>query len=863
MNEKKSLVFGIRIVILLMFAGSIAFAGEGKRLVAREDFKASKDWELKKTCGKDFWYLRRPYKWEYVAGKDGYNLILRDNLLDQEHWRSTDLFQDSGYFLSILPWKELSFRLCVREIELFSGERAENIALQAKPFSECSESEIKKVNAINDGKDTNFSYSSLTSSLPLAGSFGLEFSSSQKISRAVIHLGFHDGKKRYAFVADHFVLQVKDKGNWKNIPGTEVKDNRLAKCELKFGPVEVKKIRLFMFSETDSKCFTFGDYFPQNRPFYLGEKGVRLEGFAVMRDREKLDPWVERVFSALDFANDKRCLGFVSGEWDNDFYNCAFLPGSFGVLAERNPERLARMKELIPTPTRPQEVMDILQRVFEGMQKRVHGKIFGLNCMEPIDHLGLEWGGTMSCIELYGLATSADWQIAFARGAARQYQAPWMCYLTWYLGHGNRSYRPRGKKISGAHNAEVDWTNFNGDYPSGHCVGMSVSLNKRLLYLSYLCGMNFLTHEQTPFYQDLESTGKLHLSKPGEMTFEWYDFVKRHPDRGVLYTPIAILLDFNHGFTPFIDRFGEVTFTKFPYKNGDWMISKVTHDIFPHVQYGGSMEQDDFYLTNATPKKPYSNIFDVLLPNPPSGVLSAERMSAYKVLYPLGDIKIDAKLAAELKKYVKSGGTLLLNSKQVVPDFDSKFLGLKLTGKRSSASKVRYLTENKEVKCPEYGFVLLKTRTARVIADDGSGHPLATVSRYGKGNVIFTAPDYLLDKKNRLLPLGRYLLTRLTREVLPFEIRGNIGYTINRNDKGWMVGLFNNKGVFKTVMEYAIVDESMKSEVEIILPWEPEEVTELCQERKVETTSEGGKSKVQITVPAGDVKILQIAVKDK
>ena len=861
MTKRMSLVWQVGIIILLLFSSSVAFAGEIDRLVAREDFKVSKDWELKKTCGKDFWHLRGAYQWEYIAREDGYNLILRDNLLDQKHWRSSDLFQDSGYY--DLPGNKSSFRLCVREIELFSRKGEENIALQAKPFAECSESEIKNIKAINDGKDTNFAYSSLTSHLPLSGYFALEFLSPQELSKAIIHLGFHDGKKRYAFVADHFVLQMEDNGSWKNIPGTEIKNNRSSRYELKFAPITAKKIRLYIFSEADNKCHTLGDYFPSDRPFCLGARGTRLEIFAVMKDREKPDPWVERVFSILDLENDERCLGFVSGEWDNDFYNCAFLPGSFGVLAERDPERLARMKELIPTPTNPQEVTDTLHKVFEAMKNRVHGKIFGLNCMEPIDHLGLEWGGTMSCIELYGLPTSADWQIAFARGAARQYQKPWMCYLTWYLGHGNRSYPLKGKEIGGAHNAEVDWTNFDGDYPSGHCVGMSVSLNKRLLYLSYLCGMNFLKFEQTPFYQDMECTGKLHLSEPGKMTLEWYDFVKRHPDRGMLYAPIAILLDFKNGFTPYIDRFGEVSFTKFPYKNGDWMISKVTHDIFPHVQYGGGIEQDDFLLTNATPKRPYSNIFDVLLPNPPSGILSAERLSAYKVLYPLGDIKIGAKLAAELEKYVKSGGTLLLNSKQLTPDFDSRFLGLNLAGKKSSAKKIRYLGENKEIKCPEYEFVLLKTTSAKVIADDGSGHPLATVNRYGKGNVIFTAPDYLLDKKNRLLPLGRYLLTRITRESLPFEVKGDIGYTINRNDKGWIVGLFNNKGVFKTVMEYSIVDESMKSGVEIILPWETEEVIDLHQEKKMKTTLQDGRSKIKVTVPAGDVKILQIVVRNK
>ena len=233
-------------------------------------------------------------------------------------------------------------------------------------------------------------------------------------------------------------------------------------------------------------------------------------------------------------------------------------------------------------------------------------------------------------------------------------------------------------------------------------------------------------------------------------------------------------------------------------------------------------------------------------------------MAEYKVLLPLGDIKMNQELAQELEKYVASGGTLILNAKQTGNYFKERVLGLKISDKKLKATRIRYLEESREEQTSSFEFPVVESSGAKILANDGAGHPLLAVNRYGKGNLIFTTPDYLLDKNNNILPLARYLLSRITEKSLPLKVKGSIEYIINCKDKSWVVTLINNKGVYKEMLEYEIIDPGECSRVEIIYPGKVKEVREWRFAEKLKREYVGGNTKINLTVPVGDVRIVEI-----
>jgi len=172
------------------------------------------------------------------------------------------------------------------------------------------------------------------------------------------------------------------------------------------------------------------------------------------------------------------------------------------------------------------------------------------------------------------------------------------------------------------------------------------------------------------------------------------------------------------------------------------MVYGMMQHIFPYI-LDVAMEQNGFLMVNAEEGHPYADMFDVLVPNPPSGALAHEKMSAYKVLFPLGEVKIDGALKKELEEYVTAGGTLILNVRQAQGVFGEKFLGAKLTQERGTGDKIVYPGGKKEKVKNTFEFTVVKATSAKKIAGDGKGHPLALLNRYGKGNVILTTPPLL------------------------------------------------------------------------------------------------------------------------
>jgi hypothetical protein len=261
----------------------------------------------------------------------------------------------------------------------------------------------------------------------------------------------------------------------------------------------------------------------------------------------------------------------------------------------------------------------------------------------------------------------------------------------------------------------------------------------------------------------------------------------------------------------------------------------------------------------------------VLLPNPPGGPVALKVLNNYKAAVLIGAVKIDDGMAKRLMEYVEQGGTLLINSKQVNKYIPSSFLGAEVNAEVDSVgSEVISLINNERFTLPdEYECNKINIKEAKPILIDNKTNALACLNKYGKGQVILTAVDYLMPKANLesikkvgepKLPFISFLLKQLVKEALPLEVIGDIEYGLNKLEDGWLVYLINNKGVYKFAKTPQRLNPEETASVEVVLrDIKPEEIAELREEKQINFNKET--KSFRVDVKPGDISIIKITTK--
>src|SRR5207237_347452 len=81
-----------------------------------------------------------------------------------------------------------------------------------------------------------------------------------------------------------------------------------------------------------------------------------------------------------------------------------------------------------------------------------------------------------------------------------------------------------------------------------------------------------------------------------------------------------------------------------------------------------------------------------------------------------------------------------------------------------------------------------------------------TVVLVGRGRVVVCAVPDLLGLDERLVPAAAHMLAHLFADATPVRVRGDIEHLVNRNERGWVVTLINNRGVYKPQQGLARVE---------------------------------------------------------
>jgi len=426
------------------------------------------------------------------------------------------------------------------------------------------------------------------------------------------------------------------------------------------------------------------------------------------------------------------------------------------------------------------------------LQKRIRFSINGHYCYQ---HFGCEWGCDIVGSEVGENINSTQAHIAFTRGAARQFGKPWLMDMSsWY---GPSMFDEDPKK---------HW----GEY-SGAAHGHSLSLHERTYLVSYMAGadvvvaeggwLNFFTSQQPA------EDGTLPLSRLGEVGAKFFRLTQKHPDRGIPYTPFALVIDEKHGIYP---GFGpKRAWDVFPYTHGDQRILDIWEMFFPSSVVVQGRGDERGYLVHS----PVGDTLDVLLRNASDDVLAR-----YPVLLLAGEQSDDEAFASRLRQYVENGGVLLLSEEE------SERIHLELGFKR-----------------PGYS-----------LSDEANGYVRLPC---GKGAVIVYSERGRGDDR----PLVQ-LLTRLRDELLPVIVKGKVEYLVNRTSKGWVITLVNNEGITKDFRSPPKIDADRREEVLIRYTGSGAVDSFVLWSDDKDQPLDIHPMKVQ--VPPGETRIVELTVRD-
>ena len=455
-------------------------------------------------------------------------------------------------------------------------------------------------------------------------------------------------------------------------------------------------------------------------------------------------------------------------------------------------EALAKMKEFIQTQWSITDSTDW----------------HSLNGYYPWYHYAAEFGAKVISTEIGEAQNNYQMHTAFARGAGRQYGKAWgIDFSMWHDGY---MYNPND--YSGWYMGDP----ANGGYYTDKLSGHSMSLLERSLVMGYMSGANSLVAEaggaMSLSKNDADGDGYLDLTDYGKTVNKVYQFTE-NTDVGTAYTPVGIVLDYNHGSYAGITADKDLTwwekllgmtneteaenaFYTFGYTAGDQMTKNLAKMIWgTDAWISGpkreSKEEADAMVNNGE----YGDSFDILLQN-----ASLDVLKSYPVLLLSGDITLSSDEVQLYKQYVNDGGTLLLN--------------------RAYMNAFEVFTGTMP-----YG-------DGRVIV-------------YGDSAYDLTGLDAILKEQ-----IAKYQ---------PVKVDGNIQYMTSVKDNTIYVALINNEGVTKTGSAAATTDTSKASGVTVTYTGNCSVASATDVYNHIDVSLSG--KAATVTVPAGGIAVLEFKLR--
>jgi len=394
-------------------------------------------------------------------------------------------------------------------------------------------------------------------------------------------------------------------------------------------------------------------------------------------------------------------------------------------------------KTVCPAPATRRQAAEAFRQYFAQLGNDLQNYLVSLNSL-TFPHAFCAMGNhRLIGAETAQALPSVPMWYAFLRGAGKQYGVLWF---------GNASVWNRwGAKSLADPNAPD--TSAPGFW-SGPTAGTSMSLLRRLWYVLVMYGSVIMGYESGHLASaqvertvggrkvkapDLTDIGREHLKGAA--------WCRQHPDRGELYTPVALLWDADAGWVPPRHLYTQDTYLvwgNMPYERGDHQIDLLFRELYPDYLDAGFYHSERGFLT-ATP---CGDIFDVLLSDAPAAILDR-----YPCVVVLGETRIEGELLAKLRGYVARGGRLVAFASQLGDDAGALF-GVR-PGASAEANHALIPGHPWPVNEPAFPYRELRPLAgARTVARTRQGAALAVRrGAAGGGETLLFAADHGLSKQ--------------------------------------------------------------------------------------------------------------------
>ncbi|MBI4025698.1 MAG: hypothetical protein HY360_12010 [Verrucomicrobia bacterium] len=338
--------------------------------------------------------------------------------------------------------------------------------------------------------------------------------------------------------------------------------------------------------------------------------------------------------------------------------------------------------------------------------------------------IGAEFGQALPSVPMWA---------AWVRGAARQYEMLWMAGISVFNLFGYKTFE--ADAIQGDSHGKSWIGRGNPQMQTGPDRGHSLSLLKRMWHVLFMYGVNVESFEMSRFFREH------HLSPLGKLQLDATAFcVKNEKRRGVLYSPVAMLLDRYSGWAPPRHHYSDSFYTVgggLPYEQGDHQLDLFFREFYPGYQDCPYFRGDRGFLT-ATP---HGDIADVVLSD-----VHPEILSRYQTALVLGEITVMGALFRKLRDFVRQGGLVIWSLPQLGAD------GLCLSGiarvqKTFRGHATRDRRTGRAWREKPYIFNAVDLAGASVWLESDSGHPLVVAKKAGRGRVITMLAPYGLTRR--------------------------------------------------------------------------------------------------------------------
>ncbi|MGI6634723.1 MAG: hypothetical protein ACOX7B_06090 [Christensenellales bacterium] len=354
---------------------------------------------------------------------------------------------------------------------------------------------------------------------------------------------------------------------------------------------------------------------------------------------------------------------------------------------------------------------------------------------------------------------NANLWYAYLRGAGKQYGLLWFGNASVYNRFSWKSYE-----------FECPRPDMEG-YSYGPTVGTSLSLLRRLLYVEYLYNSDMLGFESglitrkedmealaagralepiggTDDKKSLVTKENARLSPIGQLQSDCIQFVDQRGYAGVMYTPIAIVLSHDNGWTMPRHLYTRQVYRvwgQMPYQECDHQLHALFTMLYPSYEDAGFFLGERGFLTPT----PYGEQMDVLMMD-----MRPETLRQYNLAVLAGHQALDSEQCDKLRRFVEGGGKLVAFAGQLGTQVGLDLFGLSALGELSLRTDERITYKGharREREFEVYSASVLADTEIIAALDDGT--PFILSRSLGKGQAILVLSPYGMDNTRNTAPM--------------------------------------------------------------------------------------------------------------